>query len=474
MIAKIMTNDCVYSSPVFAVSLKHHNTKAVVFDSSFSELIVVDIFKRDRYKILFTDFQADDFAINEQSFKSYWNDRKIFKRIKHKKYTTQMYEEAKKILAHTKQHDFTDIKTPSDLDALDFNTGSFHDAYILGMTEDNGELQILFDTTWGCFLSLRCKGVLQNELAVGATFCGCSMMLDDDGNVVLSFGQISSDEDRILKAKNVRFKALFEDRIPFENFTYAFSNNELTIHKGNNIIRVDKVNTEILDFGKRNVLGYLEIDDIIIRIFIFAEDIVFSTLKYADNRMFPKLTDKAKSFQQEGEKRGYRFDTFPWDEEHFVSTVPDYGELIYREKYGVAHALCFSLRFLIPIIFANNLVWSIIQLLIPEMKWIIYCVFGVGVSLIVFLLCVLMVIYNGIKAKRQVDPPERHLGIYENGIKYNGYDVGFEAGYNSISKIEFKKRIIIHAHGMKFTLHRSKHDNIIYELINQRVNESSK
>ncbi|MBR2971001.1 MAG: hypothetical protein IKC48_04310 [Clostridia bacterium] len=61
MQAKIKHKDGVYYSPVFAVSLTLSRGKAVVFDRSFTQLIVVDIFK-DRYSVLFTDYNADDFA----------------------------------------------------------------------------------------------------------------------------------------------------------------------------------------------------------------------------------------------------------------------------------------------------------------------------------------------------------------------------------------------------------------------------
>ena len=56
MLAKIMHNNSVYYSPVFAVSIKRNNCKAVVFDSSFSQLIVLHIFQGTRYNILFAQY----------------------------------------------------------------------------------------------------------------------------------------------------------------------------------------------------------------------------------------------------------------------------------------------------------------------------------------------------------------------------------------------------------------------------------
>ena len=53
MIAKVLHNNSVYYSPVFAVSIKRNDCKAVVFDSTFSELVVLTIFRDTFYNILF-------------------------------------------------------------------------------------------------------------------------------------------------------------------------------------------------------------------------------------------------------------------------------------------------------------------------------------------------------------------------------------------------------------------------------------
>ena len=87
MFAKILHHSTTYYSPVFAVSIKHSNIKAVVFDEAFAELIVVDVFKNNQYTPLFINYDTEDFSINEEGLKSYWNDRNIFKTVKNKKYT---------------------------------------------------------------------------------------------------------------------------------------------------------------------------------------------------------------------------------------------------------------------------------------------------------------------------------------------------------------------------------------------------
>ena len=72
MLAKVMHNNSVYYSPVFAISLKTNNCKAVIFDNCFSELIVVTIFKGTSYNLLFMDYEADNFSINEDKLKHHY------------------------------------------------------------------------------------------------------------------------------------------------------------------------------------------------------------------------------------------------------------------------------------------------------------------------------------------------------------------------------------------------------------------
>lgn len=90
MIAKILNNNSVYYSPVFAVNLSYANYKAIVFDDLYSKLIVVDIYERHRTRLLFLDFNYGNFAKDTGNFKSYWNYKDIFKMIKKHKYSLEV------------------------------------------------------------------------------------------------------------------------------------------------------------------------------------------------------------------------------------------------------------------------------------------------------------------------------------------------------------------------------------------------
>ena len=459
MLAKILHNNSVYYSPVFAVSIKRNDCKAVVFDSTFSELVVLTIFRDTRYNILFMDYNTDNFSINEDKLKSYWNDRNIFKTIKHKKYTPEMLQEARRILSQIRAQEYTTITSKSDLEALDFNTCSFHDGYILAMREKNNTLEILFDTSWGSLAVLKCEGIIENDLDIGYVFSYCYMDIDNDGVVSFSASPISHSKECILKAKEIQFKPLFEKRIPLKKFDYTVDNHELTIKYDSQSIKINKLNNDLLDFGGRNVLGYLENDEIMQRCLIFSEDIVYSFCQYIGNK--ERANPKVAKFQEECENQGFIFDKYPLDD-FFEEYEYDYGELMYSYKYNTLNHFSDVFKISIPMLFSYNLLILSIQLFNPEMKWGFYLIFGLGNSILTGLIILIVALAN---------KEHKYIEIYENGVKYRGYNTGFNIGYENITEVEYNKKIVLHTSIGKFTLHKSKNEKNIFELINQKVSK---
>ena len=459
MLAKILHKNSVYYSPVFAVSIKRNDCKAVVFDSTFSELVVLTIFRDTRYNILFMDYNTDNFSINEDKLKSYWNDRNIFKTIKHKKYTPEMLQEARMILSQIRAQEYTTITSKSDLEALDFNTCSFHDGFILAMQEKNDTLEILFDTSWGSLVVLKCEGIIENDLDIGYVFYHCYMDIDNDGVVSFSASPMSHSKECILKAKEIQFKPLFEKRIPLKKFDYTVDNHELTIKYDNQSIKINTVNNDIIDFGGRNVLGYLENDETMQRCFIFSEDIVYSFCQYIENK--ERANPKVAKFQEECENQGFIFDKYPLDD-FFEEYEYDYGELMYSYKYNTLNHFSDVFKISIPMLFSYNLLILSIQLFNPEMKWGFYLIFGLGNSILTGLIILIVALAN---------KEHKYIEIYENGVKYRGYNTGFNIGYENITEVEYNKKIVLHTSIGKFTLHKSKNDKNIFELINQKVSK---
>jgi hypothetical protein len=473
MFAKILHNDSVYYSPVFAVSMKYSNNKAVVFDDSFTKLIVVDIFRNNQYTTFFMNYDTEDFSINEDGFKSYWNDRNIFKTVKSKKYSSEMLAEAKDVLSRSRQQEFTEIKTSFDLDTLAINSGSFHDGYILGMQEKNGILEILLDTSWGALIILKCQGIIENSLRIGSVFCWCNMR-KDDGFIEFSFEPMSRENEEVLKAKQVEFKPLFEKRINRNEFEHSFSNDNLLLKNKSVWIEIDNSNNDVLDFKERNILGYLENKDEIHRCFVFRGDIVYSFFKFNSNiNRSKRTTEKIQTFQEECEQKELYFDKYPFSDDEFEEYEYDYGELIYIHKYSTIHRWILMLKIMLPVMLANNGIWLAIQLFNPQMKWTIYFTMGLGVSLVVVLMFLISSLVGFIKDKKSGYIDSKRFEIYENGLKYNGYNVSFNVDYSNIAAIEYKKGIIVQTSWSKYRLHRFKDDKAAYELIKKQFDKST-
>ena len=462
MIAKVIHNNSVYYSPVFAVSMKRNDCKAVVFDSSFSQLIVLTIFEETRYNILFMDYNTDNFSINEDNLKSYWNDRNIFKTIKHKKYTSEMLQQAREVLSQIKPQEYTTVTSKSDLEALDFNAASFHDAYILAIKEKNDTLEILLDTFGGTFVILKCMGIIKNDLNVGDVFYHCYMEIDNDGIVSFSMSTTSHDEKNILKAKEIQFKPLFEKRIPLKKLIYTIENNELTFECDNQTVKINKTNNDILDFTDRNVLGYFEDDNTIQRCLIFNKDIVYSFYQYLGTNKKPD--PKVTKFKEECERIGFVFDNYPLDD-YFEESVIDYGELIYSYQYKKTPQLIEIFKVLIPMLFFYNLIILIIQVANPQMRWGFYLTFGLVNSLFTTLISLIATLKNN---------EHKYIEIYENGVIYYGYNTCFNIDYSNITNVEYNKKIILYTSTEKLTLHKTKNDQHIFELISKRVSLKKK
>lgn len=474
MIAKVLHRDGVYYSPVFAVSLRNHYYKAVVFDSALKELTVVDIYKDMKHTVLFMDFDTDDFAINEEGLKSYWNDRNIFRKVEQKWYTPQILDVAKNILSQMKVKPFVQIQSKSDLEALEINSGSFHDGYVLGMTEKNGVLEIMLDTSWGSLVILRCSGVLENTLQVGAYFWHADMRLGD-GYVELAWDVMGNREEWTLKAEHIAFRTLFEQRIPFSGTDFLVTDGHLYLQQkgGAKPVCFDAPNLDLLDFRERNVLGYMEQDDTICRCFMFTEDIVYSLRQYSNNRKaFMNASSCLQRLREDCEAQGISFDVHPSCDECWENLEPDYGQLLFCQPYGTLQelrSLCKPIFFGLAI---YNGFWLIVQLLHPEMKWSVYYVMGLGISAVFFFTCLAVCIAEVIREKRVGKAGEKKLEIYEKGIKYLGYNHSANLIYENIYSVAYKKRIIMDTAIGKIRFHKTNQDPAIYAMIAQRVQQA--
>jgi hypothetical protein len=179
MIAKFRINSKIYYSVVFAVQYKGWSSKIIAFDETYTRLVVIDYWSKKGINIIFTDYSHDDWEINTDNFKSYWDINNIFSIVKKQKYSKEMLEEAKKIQSRIVCDKFISLSNSNDIEALTSSSLEFHDSYTVKLEAKDDNLKILFNTTWGSYIYLECEGVTQNNLRVGDDFFNCDITKKD-------------------------------------------------------------------------------------------------------------------------------------------------------------------------------------------------------------------------------------------------------------------------------------------------------
>ena len=269
----------------------------------------------------------------------------------------------------------------------------------------------------------------------------------------------------------MEFRPLFEQRMALRHFEYSFANGHLVITLSGKQIEIDNTRSDVLDFGQRNVLGYLQSENHMHRCFIFSGDTVYSFSEYIANDTKDKAaTKKIEAFEEACRQKGFCFDKF-LSEEDLQSYAPDYGELLYSHKYSELYYLLFFLQFL-PVLAIHNLFWLTAQLSNPQMKWSVYLIFGIGVSLIAALFGVAASLIGFIRDKASGRYQPKRLEIYENGLNHYGYDFSFSTDYGGVT-VEYNKRIIIHSYSSKHKLPKFKNDKAAYEIIKNQLSKKA-
>ena len=67
-------------------------------------------------------------------------------------------------------------------------------------------------------------------------------------------------------------------------------------------------------------------------------------------------------------------------------------------------------------------------------------IFGLGSSLLVALIILIAALVNN---------EHKYIEIYENGVKYLGYNAGFNVNYENITEVEYNNKIVLHTKILK-------------------------
>ena len=464
---KVFNKDKIYISPIFAISCGLRNCKVIIFDENYSELIIADLYKDYKNTIFYLKYDYSDFAIQEERFKSYWNDKDIFNRIRKKDYSFKIIEEAKKFLNKNNTKEYYAIASEKDLEGLDINVGGFHDAYVLAMKQNAKNVEILIDTTWGSLISLRCYGVLKNELKIGDSFSCCTMNIDNDNNIEFSYDSFDGRE-LLLKSEKIEYKPFFVISCKTNSFNYKFANDGLIIVNGKKEYKINQesIVDDVLDFKERNVIGYFYNDDEILRCIMLFNDFAVSYYEYFNfKKLKINIYNRFNKFKTECKEHNLNFDDYPWIDYEGPS-VEDLGEVLYRKDYNKVHMFWNTLKYALIGPLICNLIILFIQILNPEMKWMFYLIFGLGnTGLVIFI--ILIICAKNFFSKDS--PFSTYLEIRKKGITYIGKSPSFCLLYEVITKIEFDKKITIICEYSKHALPKSKDDVEIYEVLKEHL-----
>ena len=112
-----------------------------------------------------------------------------------------------------------------------------------------------------------------------------------------------------------------------------------------------------------------------------------------------------------------------------------------------------------------NILCLIIQLLNPEMKWAFYLIFGIGIPAFALLIVFVVMLKELLSKNSSFDSC---FEIREKGIVYvNGYR-SIETNFEGISNLTYEDKISFYVDNKKYTLHKSKNDKKMYELIKEK------
>lgn len=464
IIARIRNKDLIYDSAVFAVSYKPRKSKIVVFDEKYTKLIVLEYSWHSNIDVMFLNYDSGNYKINNENFKVYWNDNKFFGMVKKQNYSFEILEEAKKIQSTINYKEWIEVKNEFELKGLIFTTGEFHDAGVIKISKHDDYAEILIDTTWGFYVMLKCHDVIENALDLNYYFFDCDYNFND-GIIEINFNDEFSGLKK-LKCKKLEYKYFFEKKCKVKK--YKIEGNYIVFNDN----QIDELRINLLEVNHK----IFSCDDVV-NIGMKKHFDSFSSYTFVlDNFFVVAIFHKEMESEEKFKNRVTKIEEMLLEKDYnlyniyedniVVNSGETFGNILFQEEYAVRGFL-YMLKYVLIPLGGNILFWLIIQLCNPEMKWLVFWIFGIGISLVAFLICLSSYCINYRNSKTQ-------LTLYEKGLVCIGNALCCSIAYSAITDIELHKRIVVITEFKKFKLLKSKNNKKIYEIIKQRVSEINK
>ncbi len=345
MFAKIFHNNKTYISPVLALSLCGWRSQVVVLNEDGSSLIVKNIFDRAcQTAVIFINFDCGDFAIAEENFKCLWNEPNIFQLVKKRKYTQATLDEALERAKRAPTAAFYPLENEYDIEGFSLSVMGFHDAYVLGMREKDGELELLIDSSWGSFVRLKCHGVERNDLKEGDAFFACAITKGEQA-IEFAFDTFSGGGGKLLKAQEICYDVLPEQKLKAKG-ALRYEVQEDGVKLENVEIKFGALNQDVLDLKGRNCIGYCEEEGHLARCCIFLKDRAVTFTRYYGRRKASKerfIQPLRKALKE----KEWTFDEIPFIDWGDLPIEEELGEVEYKETFHKWNSFLFAFRYVL-------------------------------------------------------------------------------------------------------------------------------
>ena len=463
MIAKIRNKDKVYDSVVFAVSYKSRKSKVIVFDETYTKLIVLNYLWNSEIDVMFTNYDTENYRINEDKFKVYWNNKNFFKLVENEQYGEDILQEAKNMQSNIVKKEWYEVNDYYDLQGLIFTVGDFHDACVIKIDEKEQYTEILIDTKWGFYVLLKCYDVIDNTLDLNYYFQDCKYSYKD-GIIEILFDDEFSGLEK-LKCKKIEYKYYYERKYKVDSYSIE---NEMIIINNNkkDEIKIDLnlIDGEIFSTAEKTNIGMMQYFDNL-STYTFVQEDTFIVLKiypkqYEDIEYYKKRVENIKN--ELVKKDLFLYDIY--QEELFEDDRESFGNVIFEEEQNDYSIFFYMFKSTCIPLIGNIIFWLIIKLCNSQMKWMIFYIFGLGITFVVSLVILIIGLVLNSEMKDSIV-------LYEDGVVCTGI-ANISLAYSSIIDIKKSKRIILVTKFGKFKMLRSKNNDKIYKILLEKIKEN--
>ena len=160
MLAIILKNKEQYVSPVFAVKAAGWRSEVLAFDSRQSHIERIRMWSPHR-QVFIVDWE--DFEGKRKKWTGYdWvlDDSRLWKALRFRKRADiSSFPEFGKYTGVITLPEWFEIRQEKDILSLMELTFGFHDSFLMRVDQNGQDIEIEFDTTWGCIVTVKFQGV---------------------------------------------------------------------------------------------------------------------------------------------------------------------------------------------------------------------------------------------------------------------------------------------------------------------------